>query len=191
MIKKITHSVIALASLFWMANANATFIFSDVSYTSNSVTFTIDGDMSGYTSPVSSNSIHQFNLIYGGDLWLGDSSFSYENVWSRPVFDNKTFIDPGHSGTFNGENYTWSRYNSSLVDAAVNSATITLTLGEPDLNVNASNPLITFVWGWAGSANDDYTVLGRALAGQVPAPAPLALFGLGLLALGITRKRKS
>lgn len=186
--KKIS-ALLALAGSLLMANmANATLIFSDLSYTAASVTFTIDGDMTGYAAPPSDNA--QFRIIYDGDLYIGDNVFDGSNSWSRSLFDNETIATPGNTGTALGYSYSWVQFNSSLADAVVNNAVITLTLAEADLNTSASNPLFVFAWG--NNERTDLTILGRLVAGEqssVPLPAPWALMALGFAILGCRRRK--
>jgi hypothetical protein len=87
----------------WVSTANAIFTFSNVSYTEKSVTFTIDGDMSGYEAPVGASGAFvpdtevvskQFTILYGGDISAGSEAMhagddTLHNTWSRSVFDNK------------------------------------------------------------------------------------------------------
>lgn len=155
--------LVALSLSLWVSSANAVFTFSNVTYTANSVTFTIDGDMSGYTND---DYLNQFSLVYGGDIWVGDATFE-PNTWSRPVFDNKSFSSGGNTGT-SGNSYTWSAYATNLNDAVVSNATVTVTLTEPDLNEAASSPQISFVWG-NGNNEGDYILLGTG--GSTAAPA--------------------
>lgn len=172
-----------LSMTLWVSSAHATLTFSNVSYTANSVTFTINGDMTGYGTK-NDGYEDQFSLVYGGDIWVGDSEFE-PNSWSRAVFDNKSFTDGGNTGT-SGNSYTWSQYSSPLADAVVNNATITVTLTEADLNEAALYPQITFVWG-NGSRPEIFTVLGT-WGGGIPAepavPVPtLSQWALIILAM--------
>ena len=48
MIKKLTQTITLLACLGFGISANATLLFTNVNYTTDSVTFTVDGDMTGY-----------------------------------------------------------------------------------------------------------------------------------------------
>lgn len=164
--------------------ANAAFVFSDVSYTSNSVSFTIDGDMSGYTTPISHS--NQFSIVYDGDIFSGTGY--RHNTWSTSLFDNKNFARSGNTGSW-AFDYTWSEYaGGSLVDAVATNRAITVLFSKHYLNETATNPLISFVWGNGGQS--DYTVLGSANLSPVPVPAAAWLFGTALLGLvGYRRKQ--
>lgn len=111
--KTLTNLLAELAILAftgWAGAANATLVFTDVSHTSNSVTFTVNGDLSGYTIP--SGDEHQFGLQYTGDLWAGSNAVS-SNSWSQPVFDSTSFLNQGNTGLFTSIwGYTWSWYTS-------------------------------------------------------------------------------
>jgi len=153
-----------------MDSANADFTFSNVSYTADSVTFTINGDMSGYAIP-DNGVIQQFSLLYGGDIWNGSTANS-PNTWSRFVFDNKTISVSGN--TLNdgnaidpGKLYSFSIYDSSLNNALVSNATVTLSLGGKRLLTDAASPTISFYW---GNANKSTIANSTLLATVIPVP---------------------
>jgi hypothetical protein len=155
MIKNMLGIFAVLSLSFWVSTANATFTFSNVSYTADSVTFTIDGDMTGYATPGAG--LNNFSLAFtvSGDIWNGTNTFD-PNTWSRSVFDNKTLFLNGGTGIW----YTWSGYTSALADAAVSSATVTVSFSQPNLNVLAVSPSISFYW---GTSNISSTLLGTVI----------------------------
>ena len=169
----------------------AALMVSGLSYTSNSVTFTVDGDMTGYTPPPSFY-VDQFSIQYSGDVYVGPSNFQ-ANSWSMPVFDNRTFGNPGFTGINGGQAYSWSRYSSTLVGATATNRTITLTLPRADLDPNATNPIFTFVWGNGTPRTNPTPIATISSNAPVPEPSTLAIFalgGIGIVAGGIRRRRK-
>jgi hypothetical protein len=172
--------------------ANATFVFSNLQLTNNSVTFTIDGDMTGYQAPSDSSYSDQFSFLYSGDVWTGPSlynSFSYTpNIWSQSPFDNESFSLRGNTGAFGPEFfYTWSTYSNSLADATASNRQVTVSFA------NYLDPLangtLTFLWG-NGTDSSRHTVLGSlSTSTSVPEPGALGLFGLGLMSIFFARRR--
>ena len=168
-------AIIVVSLVMYSSLSHATFTFSNVSYTADSVTFTIDGDMSGYAA---GNDTTGFSLVYAGDIMM--TGVTAGNSWSRSVFDNKTISDGGATDDFVAGDYTWSRYATDLQDASVNNATVTVTFSLPHLNASAVSPLISFVWG-IGPA-------GTVLATVIPTlgEPPAATFSVGGTVSGLT-----
>jgi hypothetical protein len=186
--KRAKSTILALVTvLLSPMAANADLIFSDVGFTSNSVTFTIDGDLSGSTP---GDNI-QFSIQYLGDL-LVNLAFG-ANSWSGPVFDSTTILKSGNTGLFTSTwGYTWSHYTKSLAGAVATNRTITVTLAADYLNTATTNGQIRFVWG-NGSSGFQSRILSTfdaTIVNSVPEPGTLALFGLGLFGIGLTRRRK-
>jgi len=169
----------------WVSAANATFTFTNVTYTSTSVTFTIDGDMVGYTAPNSRD--YAFSLRYGGDIFNLPAPFPgyTPNTWSRPVFDNETLDNDGATIDLDPDLYSWSYYATSLSDASVSSATVTLSFPEPYLNVAANSPTITFVWG-VGATGSGGVPLYTVLSTVVPTPEAPTTYSVGGSVSGLT-----
>jgi hypothetical protein len=168
--------------------ANAGLIFSNVSYDASSISFTVEGDLSGYSTP---NQNFGFGIEYYGDVWAGVSTPA-SNSWSSSIFDSFSISDNGFTGVWSGYNsdepYSWSHYNGDLTGAVVSSKTITLTLGDNYLNTSALNPHFDFIWGWAGDEQSN-TVL-HSHTTQVPEPSTLAIFALGIMGLASRKFKK-
>ena len=73
----------------------AEFVFSDVSYASNSVTFTINGNMTRYTDAYDDN---PFSIRCEGNFWVEPNAF-YANFWSTSVLDDEKFGFNGNGET--------------------------------------------------------------------------------------------
>ena len=176
----------------WCKSVKATTI-SNVSYTSNSVSFNIDGDMTGYGPPIPGQSIG-FGILYHGDIWQ-EKAFT-ANTWNTSVFDNISIKKSGNTGTWSGKSYSWSHYNASLLTGVSTNRDIVLTMGNTYLNTAASNGGFDIIWGHALVSS--YHVLYSYNASQsdpIPNPEPttIALLGIGIAGLTgaeVRRRRK-
>jgi hypothetical protein len=189
--------IFALLSLVtWASPTFATFIFTDVNYTSNSVSFTIDGNMSGYNSPGSQLNI--FSLRYVGDIWSGLETHS-SNIWNQSVFQNHNILtdQEGNTGGFENccastEDYSFSKYDVvTLSDATASNRQIVLTMGDHYLNTAATSGTIEFLWGSGANHTSPVVIDTWATSTTVPEPGTLALFGIGLFGMGLARRKKT
>jgi len=179
---KIRNIIFFTALAFLPSVSHATFTFTDVSYTSNSVNFTINGDMSGYDNP---NSKKIFSILYAPGMLLAGQA---NNAWSSNVFDDEELQDDGDTNTF-----SWSEYSKNLKSAVATGNDVTLALLSQNLLDTGSGfsaDDISFVWG--NSQDNKWTVLGVGIAPTVPIPASVWFMGSGLLGLfGFARKNKT
>ena len=188
--KSLTNLVL-ISSIFWSQSSFATFIFSNISYTSNSFTFTINGDMTGYGSGLDNTS--EFNIQYFGDLWAG-ATLPSSNNWSSSVFDNKNLIDNGQTGNFppDSENYSWSIYDADLSDAVATNRTVTLSMGGNYLDESALSGSVIFIWGnTVNGSSRDIGSWSFTKSASVSEPSILALISAGLFGIGFAHRSRA
>lgn len=184
MLKKIS---IGLAVLTAAVTAGAEIIISDVSYTADSLTFTMTGDLSGYTEPDSTR-LNQLTIGYSGDLCsLDTGSYVANSSWSASPFQDVSISSSGYTGAWDvgtPEPYTWATFDQDLSSSSQASGTsVTVNFSGDALNTEASSGDIIFYWGFSQSGYE-YTEIGRSTV--IPEPATLGLIGLfggGLLAV--------
>lgn len=168
--------------------ASATMLINNVSLTQNSVTFTIDGDMTGYS--ITPYQPSTFSLLYSGNIFLSDSSHA-TNTWSASVFDNHSFTEVGYTGTWYSTDYTWSWYDNDLSDATATNRTITVSTTNNYFNTTGIGQ-IEFQW---GHPFNEHVVLAsidiNGGSAPVPEPSTMLLLGAGLAGLAFWRKRRS
>ncbi|MFK7730900.1 MAG: hypothetical protein AB8B48_04695 [Pseudomonadales bacterium] len=170
-------------------SANATLLFSDIVLTSRSISFTVDGDMTGYVPSAGSN-LRQFSILFSGDFWTGALGDYSSNTWSTSLFDNKSISFAGNTGWFNGATtpYTWVYMNSNLTNAFANNRSVTVDFGDDYLDVNESGTL-EFFWG-NGYTTSTKTSLQVSAADPISSPSSIALLMASLVGLcGLLRRQ--
>ena len=179
--------ILLFVGLFVVSSAHATLIFSDVTYTANSVSFRTTGDLSGYSSP---NLPQYFSIGFEGDLY---TTGIYQNVsWSNAIFDGATVVSAGYSGDWNNWNTpgAWLQLSPSLSSSSSALGVITtLTLGANVLNEASLIGELVFNWS-VDTTFTNHTELGRISIASVPEPSTIAMLGIGLVGLGFYRKKQ-
>lgn len=180
------------------AHATTSAYASDISFTANTVTFTMDGIMDA-TAPQQDFS---FSIVYSGDI-INHAAFgagSTGNTWSGEIFDGKaldTFAGMyGKTLEASGHFYSWVSHTSSLSGATASNNTVTLTMGANYLNAGNSGT-ISILWGLPHQSGpvtlgeQTFTALAPE-ASAIPVPASLPML-LAALAGGaaVARRRKA
>jgi hypothetical protein len=189
---------VLILSIFYQTQSQASLIFSDVGVTDSTLTFTIDGDMSGYVTP--SSYIARFGITYTPGLLTYDDFRT--NTWSNDIFDDRSWDRTGGTGhplTQAPPDYTWSALSTSLLGARATSRLVVLGLGPRAFDKSITDWTIDFIWGWPNSTNpgtttnlyscdygDNCSSAGTQIS--VPEPSVLLLFLAGMLGLGIVRR---
>jgi hypothetical protein len=171
---------------FSSSRSFAGFIFNVDSYTASSITFTVDGDMSGYTAGSEKDA---FGLVYNGDIWANNLNYS-SNMFSDSVFDNAS-PNGGNTGSFGGTRpYTWS--TGSISNATANMNTTTISWNLDLLNINPINWSVDLVQGNGFSGNVVEVLASDNTVGPiaVPEPTTLAIFALSIVGLASRRFKK-
>ena len=197
---------LAVSTLVLSVNANAALIFTDINITSNSLSFTIDGDMTGYTAPTTTVRQQYFAVGYSDSLCSGCSSDfgANPNNISQSIFSNQNISSSGYTGKWGAEqNGSWSRYGSLIAGGITGGPrTINYSWTNNLFDTLATDGVMTFYWGTnfnsEGSYYTEIASFNYVGNGQfdspnsVPVPAAVWLFGSGLIGLvGVARRKKS
>lgn len=175
---------------FVTSTAQATLVFSDVTYTSDTVSFRTTGDLSGYSLP---SRPQYFGISFRGDLF--STGINPNISWSNSIFNGASIQNTGYSGDWSSWNNpgAWLQFSSPLTSADVALGSITtLTLGANVLNTASLTGEIVFTWD-VDSSFTNFVELGSVTVGSsaVPVPATIVLLGIGLLGFAAARNRQA
>ncbi|MEI6892621.1 MAG: hypothetical protein V5783_10665 [Pontiella sp.] len=172
--------LIMLSTILLCVATQAGIIVSDLSYTSDSLTFTMTGDLSGYEEPGGGKD--ELSISYTGDLGLSTNNTSVGNSWTETPFSIGIASD-GLTGSWPNNSldpYTWCRFNSDLSNETTASGiSVTVTFDQGVLNTEATTGEFVFYWGLPSTGTElTHTV--------IPEPATfglIAIFGGGIFAV--------
>lgn len=178
------------------------------SYTSDSLTFTLSGDMPATNPGTLADGPGEIDLLYTGNLWSGGTSTTYNSLSASPfVGDGR--LNVGNTGGFANiaRNYSWLLFDTDLTGLAGTGKAVTLSWSGANFLNTSGTGSIDLYWGnlargvdASGKANMllasvsivDGRIVGAAGPGtDVPEPASLALFAAGAAALVARRRRKA
>ena len=184
--KKFMITIMAIMMLSIASTASAMMTISNVCITDSSITFTIDGDMTGYKgTPLD---VDRFSIEYCGEIF--NSNFGYSgNSWNASIFDNESVSLVGNTGNWYGLNYTWVDYETSLSDAVATDNIVTLTMGRNYLDLT-ENGTINFLWGGANSSHIELGSFDYNGNNAVPVPPTILLLGSGFIGMMAVGRRK-
>jgi hypothetical protein len=164
-----------------MGVSQATVVVTNASFTANSLTFTVSGDLTGYTLSGGAT----LGIRYNGDM-ITVPAVTYEsNLWTGTI--DGVAISDGNTGNWNStvvEPYTWSGVEVFSPTTVVGTTIITLTTSSDIFNTAATDTSMTLT---AGNPGGTGAVSLAHFA--VPEPSSTALLGLGGLALMLRRRK--
>ncbi|WP_202033692.1 MULTISPECIES: PEP-CTERM sorting domain-containing protein [unclassified Massilia] len=192
-------AAIAFAGLAAQPAAAVQFTVND--YTTDSITFTLDGEMPTDASAYPSLNERQFNILYTGTLFSGGVNSFGGNVVSASPFSGAS--NPGgNTGNFGSStSYTWLQFDNNLNGLQGSGSAVTVRWGRDLLNTLGTGTIALY-WGNVFPGTDpalgvnmfldSVNVVNGQIDGavDVPEPASLALFGASMAALAIARRRK-
>jgi hypothetical protein len=193
--KKLMAMLMLIAS--HLGSAQATAVVSDVAYEAKKISFTISGDLLGYTVPTGDYAPYYLSILYTGNLFAGSSSET--NIYHGAITGG---AGPEPSQGFTGgfglaQNFTWMILFQMTPDSQFSGSPFSVSWYSPVLNPTGTGE-IQFLWG-NPSQNvttliQSFSVNNGVIGGPVtavPEPETYAFLLAGLALVGFASQRRS
>jgi hypothetical protein len=172
--------------------ADSVLIVTDFSYTHDSLSFRLSGDLTGYPRPARAHS-GSFSVQYVGDILAKPVVLIDRNSWSKSLFQGHTIEDPGFTGSFSwswAHPGSWIKFSPDLTNTSVASGDlVTLNFGDNTLNDSATTGEFVFSWGIDQNATS-HTEVARISVSAIPELSSTHLVSVGFSAMLIFRRRR-
>jgi hypothetical protein len=188
--RKIFAILVVLASQLGSANAAA--VITNLSYTANSITFAMRGNLGGYDLP--SVNDQMLTILYTGNLYTGLSWQFNSYTGQLLVPSNTDTILGGNTGGFPSIpfNYTWVGASVDLNHETFSGTPVTISWNKPTLNPTGTGE-IRFIWGHPTgqtSLIQSFSVTNGSIP-AVPEPENFVMMVAGLALLCCFARKKA
>ena len=200
------NKLIAMVALVVVAFAQPTqaAMLNVASYTSNSVVFSISGQMPTLNPGTLADGPQEIDIQYSGNL-ADPGVYHNANALTAVPFNGAGALNQGNTGGANSwgtpTSYSWMFFNNDLTGLFGTGSWVTLTWDGLDFLNTTGTGSFDLYWGNLTNGPDVNgirnillgsvdVVRGQIVDNNVPEPASLALLGIGIVGLAMIRRRK-